>query len=110
MHRKSGFMENFEFIKCTILWKFSGKIVYFKCTKNSNLFNVQYYEKLMENCIHYMYRKSRFMEIFEFVGCTKSSKFNRKLSTLDLQIVLIREKNFNSLNVWYHENSIKIYV
>ena len=34
-----------------------------------------------------MYKKSTFKEKFEFVECTKSSKFNEKLNTLDGQIV-----------------------
>ena len=60
MYRKSKFMEGFEFVKCTIPWKFNGKLW---------IIDVQ---------------KSGFVEKFEFVECTKSWKFNENLCTLDV--------------------------
>ena len=69
--------------------KIQWKIVHIRCTespnsyKNSNSLNVQCREKSTGNWVHYMYRKFGFEEKFEFVECTKSSKFNEKLSTLD---------------------------
>ena len=66
MYRKSKFVEGFEFVKCTISWKFNGKLW---------IIEVQ---------------KTGFVEKFEFVECTKLWKFNENLCTLDVWEVRIR--------------------
>ena len=102
MYKWSKYVEKFEFVKCTISWKFNGnlctldvqnarirrKIEFIECT-NLNLLNIQNHENSKENCVQQMYRKSIFVEKFKFIECTISRKFNGKLGTLDVQTVRI---------------------
>ena len=55
-------MQTFKFVKCTISWKFNGKL----CTL------------VVQNVWIW--------GIIEFAGCTKSQKFNGKLCTIYGQI------------------------
>ena len=49
--------------------------------------NVPNLENSMENCVHKWYRQFRIIEKFDFVRSLKSGKLNRKLSTIDVQII-----------------------
>ena len=86
MYRTSRFVEKFKFIKCTISWKFNGKL----CTLDVQKFRIR--GKFL---IHWIY------EIM---------KINWKIFYIRWTDFPDSWKKLNSLNVWSQENSMENYV
>ena len=76
--------------------KIQWKIEYIRCTesidlrRNRNSLNVGYHENWLENFVHWI--ESLKSEKFEFGEYMISWKFNRKLSTIDVQKDRIHEE------------------
>ena len=64
------------------LVKIQWEIVYIRCTespefrKKLNSLNVGYHENSLENCVHWMDKKSKVIEKYKFSESTVSWKFN----------------------------------
>ena len=76
-------MEKFEFVKCTILWKFNGKW----CTLDIQMVRIRWK--------------------FVYNRCTKSQNSGKKIEFVENMKLLKFNRKPSMLHVGYHKNSIE---